>query len=167
MMRTITKTYTVWTYDELSEDIKEKALENYCDINVDDGWWDFIYSDAENIGLKITGFDLDRGGHCDGDLMELMDVVCDKIMSEHGKDCETHKTATDYLAQWKALERDEDGDIADSFALETLENDFTYALREDYSIMLQQEYEYFTSRESIEETLRCNEYEFNKTGKID
>lgn len=64
-----TKTINLYEFDELSEDAKEKALQNLWDINVDHEWWDYIYEDAERIGLKITGFDIDRGNYCEGDIL--------------------------------------------------------------------------------------------------
>jgi type I restriction-modification system DNA methylase subunit len=52
-MRTETTTRTLYTFDELSETAKEKALEVYRDINLNFDWWDGTYEDAKNIGLKI------------------------------------------------------------------------------------------------------------------
>lgn len=64
-MRTVTSQKPC-TFDELSESAKEHALNRLGDINVDQGWWDFTYEDAENIGLEITSFserDIDGGFH--------------------------------------------------------------------------------------------------------
>jgi len=38
--------------------------------------------------------------------------------------------------------------------------EYTYALREEYLSMLRKEYEYLTSTECVDETIRANEYEF-------
>ena len=53
----------VYEFNELSEEAKEKAIEKLWNINVDYEWWDCVYDDAENIGLKIKEFDLDRGSY--------------------------------------------------------------------------------------------------------
>ena len=47
-----------------------------------------------------------------------------------------------------------------------MENEFLKSLLEDYSIMLQNEYEYLTSEEAIIETIEANEYEFTQAGKL-
>jgi len=60
-METITKTYKVYKFSELSEKAKETVLEKQWDINISYDWWDSTYDDAANIELKITGFDIDRG----------------------------------------------------------------------------------------------------------
>ena len=41
--------------EKLSDKAKQKAIEKFYDINVDYDWWDSVYEDAKNIGLKITG----------------------------------------------------------------------------------------------------------------
>ena len=65
MARTIrTKVYL---FSELSDQAKQKVIEDNYDINVDYEWWESAYEDAANIGLKITGFDIDRGSYCNGE----------------------------------------------------------------------------------------------------
>lgn len=66
-----TKTYNVYTFEELNDEQKEKAIMNLSDINVNHDWWEYMYSDAETIGLRITGFDLDRSRHATGEFMVL------------------------------------------------------------------------------------------------
>jgi len=60
-MRTIET--TVYKFDELSDEAKQQSIENLYDLNVDYEWWDCTYEDAENIGLKISEFDLDRASY--------------------------------------------------------------------------------------------------------
>ena len=68
-MRTYTTEHTVYTFNKLSGEAKQHALEQLWDLNVYYDWWGYMYEDAENIGLKITGFDLDRGAYvCGGTL---------------------------------------------------------------------------------------------------
>lgn len=54
-----TKEITLYTFDELSDDAKEKALEHFRTVNVDFEWWDAVYDDAERIGA-ILGVEIDR-----------------------------------------------------------------------------------------------------------
>lgn len=170
-MRTIrTKVYK---FDELSEDAKQKAIEEFCNINVDYEWWDSVYYDAENIGLKITGFDIDRGSYCNGEFNLAAPEVAANIIREHGDMCETYKTASSFIEEWQPVfnnymdENSEDYESRDSEdKLLELETEFLNSLLEDYRIILQNEYEYLTSEESIIETIQINEYEFKADGTL-
>src|SRR5687768_4525260 len=96
-----TKTITLYSFDELSESAQQKAIEGLYDLNTDNDWWEYTYEDAQRIGLKITSFDTDH--YCKGDLDLSLSECCNKIITEHGPDCETHKTAQSYLKQWSEL----------------------------------------------------------------
>jgi hypothetical protein len=150
----------VYQFDELTEKAKEKALEELYDINVDYDWWEGVYEDAKEIGLKLTGFDIDRGSYCKGELIDDLHSVILAIIRNHGKETETYKTAKEFEDK---LVFNEDNEIEN---LEELEDDFLKAICEDYLVMLRNEYEYFTSEEAIVETIRTNEYEFTEDGKL-
>lgn len=149
-MRTFTVTHEVYTFDELSEDARQKALEELYDINVDSDWWyENIYEDAENIGLKITSFDTykhDISGH----LTEDMQTVCKNILKEHDNTCATYTTA----------EKNKNRHGEDN------QQQFCKDLLEVYLVMLRDNYEYLQSEEAITETIRANEYEFYANGKL-
>lgn len=159
-----TKSYQVFKFDELSEEAQQKAVENHYDINIDHQWWEFIYADAKNIGLKIEGFDIDRASYCKGTLCYGIREVMNNIIKEHGEGCETHRTAIAYLQILDALAAD-DSKFDEKF--DQIEYDFEYALKEDYRVMLSKEYEYLTSKESIIKTIKANDYDFLANGKID
>lgn len=53
-----TEEIKIYQFSELSEDAKEKAIEQFRDINVDSDWWDFIYSDFAAL-CKTIGVDID------------------------------------------------------------------------------------------------------------
>ena len=153
-MRTIrTKIYK---FSELSKEAQQKAIENLSGINVDYDWWQSIYEDAENVGLKITSFDLDRNRHAKGKFTGYAIDTAKDILEEHGKDCETYKTAEKFMSDYDNT-LDED--------IEELEEDFLKSLLEDYSIMLQKECEYLQTEEAIKETIEANDYEFTREGK--
>lgn len=149
-MRTYTTKHTVYTFDELSEDGKQKAIESLCDINVDYDWWEYIYEDAGTIGLELTEFDLDRYKHAGGRLTENMQDVCKAIMAEHGEGTTTYQLAK----QWQHKHGEDN------------EEEFLKLLLEEYANILQKDYEYLTSEEAIIETIRANEYEFSKDGVL-
>ena len=170
-MRTIeTKVYN---YSELSEDAKQKVLEKHYDINVSFQWWEYIYEDAANIGLKLTYFDIGRASYCKGDFMWSAIEVYQNIVNSHGKDCETYKTAERFKEEWQPIfnnylnEEHEDYESRESEdKLNDLESDFLNELLEDYLTILRQEFEYQCSREAIEETISRNEYEFTEDGEM-
>ena len=87
----------LYEFSELSDKAKQKAISKLSDINVSHDWWNFTYDDAENIGLKITSFNLDRNRHAKGKFIISGCEVAEKIMSEHGENCETFKTAAQFL----------------------------------------------------------------------
>jgi hypothetical protein len=165
-MRTIrTKVYQ---FSELSEQAKQKAIEECSDYNVSYDWWESTYEDAEQIGLKITGFDIDRGRYYKGTIIGTHEETAKLILENHGEQCETHTTAKEFLAQLDAITekyKDEGEDNWDEQSeIEEAEEDFLKSLLEDYRIILQKEYEYLTSEEAIIETIQANEYEFKADG---
>jgi hypothetical protein len=175
-MRTETTTRTLYTFDELSDEAKEKALEEYRDINACFDWWDFIYDDAETVGLKIDGFDLDRRRHATGKFIESAFDCASKIIKEHGEKCETYKTAKAFLSDWSELvtkysdrinteEVCEDNEYEFDQDADELESEFLKSILEDFSIMLQNESEYIVSDEAVREAIEANEYEFTEEGK--
>lgn len=185
------KETTVFQYDELSENAKEKALDWYGAGAFDYSWWEFVYEDAEGIGLKITSFDLDRGRSIEGELTEYCHKVAKNIIEKHGESCETYKLAKVFLDKKAGLDaiiqktsecahRDDaepeenyKHDLCDECWLNQeaaedgyaqLEADFDNDLKQEYLSMLGKEYEWLTSRESMEESIRANEYEFDEDG---
>ena len=167
-MRTIAT--TVYKYDELSDEAKQHAVSKLYDLNVDYDWWDIVYDDAEQVKLKITGFDLGRGESCDLDFMGYAPDTAKLILANHGESCDTYQLAKQYLKDIEMLENAEDiGDI-DSFDFndqtEELDNEFKKALSEEYRITLREEYEWRLSEEQVIESIISNEYEFTEDGEM-
>ncbi len=158
-MRIDIKKTTVYSFDELSDDAKQAVLEKLYDINVDYEWWNSIYEDAINVGIEITEFDINWGSYCHGNIDDAMETA-NKILLEHGKDCETYKTADAFLCAMSHL--DDDDDIVQ----DETEAEFGRRILEDYRIILQGEFEYSTTEEAIVETIEPNEYEFTADGQI-
>lgn len=160
-MRTVrTKVYK---FSELSKSAKEKAIDSLYYINVDDSYWyESTYEDANNIGIKITSFDIDRGSYCKGEFQLSPHEVAANIIRDHGEACKTNKTAQTFLDATNEIEIAEGYDYEDKMM--QLEDDFLKSLCEDYLKILRNEYEYQTSKEAIIESIEANEYEFKKDG---
>lgn len=156
-----TKTIQLPTYEQLTDEQKEKVLQNYYDINVDSSfWYEHILDEAKELGLKISGFDIDRSSIDYGFIKEAVSVA-QAILKEYGETCDTYKTAKSFLDAYNKL--DNDSTEQDALVLE-----FETDLANDYLTILRKEYEYCTSREVIEQTLIINEYTFNsETLQID
>jgi myo-inositol catabolism protein IolC len=163
----------VYKFDELSAEAQDKAIDKLYDINVDYQWWDSVYDDAENVGIRISEFDLDRNRHCKGRFINYALDTAEAILVNHGNMCETYKTAEAYLAERAAFIKsemaanaDDDEFTEDDIESDDIDMDFLKSILEDYSIMLQHEYDYLTSSEAIKATIDANEYEFDINGNL-
>ena len=165
-MRVETTTRNIYTWDELNEKQQEKAIEKLWDLNVDYDWWDGVYEDASSVGLTISGFDLGRAMKCDVELDWSGLDVANKILELHGPDCDTYKSAQKYVARYMAAQIDISNDLIDDSMDEDMDDDFRKKLSVDYFHILQNEYEYLTSREAIIESIESNEYEFEEDGSL-
>ena len=149
----------VYQFDELDETAKERAREWYRAGALDYEWWESVYEDAAQVGLKITGFDLGRRQSIDGELtMSAMESVSN-IITTHGEDCDTHKLASRYYPQLLAQ------DIEDEDKAQQLEEEYARELKEVYWHMLNEEMEYQLSNECVDESILANEYEFLENGQ--
>jgi hypothetical protein len=190
----ITRTVTLYEFDELSEEAQEAALCSLWDINVDHNWWDCTLADAHAIGLTIKEFDIDRKT-IKGELHEYPLDVFKLIRENHGVRCDTLETATAYhkqyieaFMQWHkqrlqvaSLDELQQPEEVDTWSwkpkdwlkqfkwedeAKEVEADFVKALLEDYLVMLRDEYEHLTSRVEVVESIKANGYLFNELGKI-
>jgi hypothetical protein len=190
MPTTKTVTYTLYKFDELSEEAQEKALNDHWNLNVDHDWWEYIYEDAAMVGLKIEEFDIGYRNSIKGTLTQNFLESCKLVRVNHGAHCDTFKTAKTYLAEyikefkkWMKKEKDtmeseSDGScdhwktkdwLAEFKYVEEsdeVEKNYNRALLEDYLSSLRSEYDYQTSREQIIESIRANDYDFNEKGLL-
>ena len=153
----------LYSFSELKEDIKQKVLEEYRDINVDYEWWDYTLEDAKDIGLEIKEFDIYRN-EINGELIDDIESVIKSIYKNHGKNCDTYKTAKDYKQMLKSLNELENDNY--SYDYDELSDNFKIDLLQNYYKMLQKEEEYLISDEAIIETFEANEYTFEANGKM-
>lgn len=151
----------VYEFDELSDDAKDKAIETMCDINIDHDWWDSTYNDAADIGFKIEEFDLGRSQSIGGKRLFDMDTICNNVIANHGEHCEAYKLAKSYQEKSALIEDDDDYD--DNY--NKLTEEFEAEILDCYYLILKKEYEYLQSKEAIIETIKTNEYTFDREGK--
>ncbi len=163
----------VYSFNELDEKAKSKAIEKHRYFYVGEPWWDNVYESAEETGVKITGFDLeDRSKHINGKFIKDAESVADYILQEFGETCQAYKVADNYQKQRENIltnaEKDEFGDFSDLYTLDNQLDALDTELRNDllnyYLKCLQLEYEYYISDEFISEFLTNNEYNFLQDG---
>ena len=172
-MRTETTTRNIYTFDELSDRAKDKARDWWRRGALGYAWWEFIFEDAESIGLKIKEFDIYGNGYAKGAFTRCPVEVAERIKENHGEACETYSTATAFLKERAAFmdgaEKDEFGELATyelDRKLEDIEADFLKSLLEDYAVILQREHDWQLEDEQAEASIRSNGYEFTEDGEV-
>lgn len=138
----------VYTFNELSEEAKDKARAWYLEGSDDSQYaYDDAIEDAKNIGLDIDILS-DRLRN-KGQFLDDAESCAKLIIENHGKDCETYKTARAFLLSLDSLNdeyhEDEDGqrvsdiDGRDNYddEREELEKEFLHSILEDYKIMFE------------------------------
>ena len=165
-----TLTVNLYEFSELDKHIQEKVIQQNNDINFHSNWWEYIYLDAEEIGLKITGFELDNGNYCNGEFISNYYDTANLIIKNHGENCNTYKTAANFLKEY-TLKSELVGDNDNPFnsgvsEIEHLQQQFLDDLLYDYLTILKTEYEYLTSDEAIIETIEANGYTFEANGTM-
>lgn len=187
-MKTITKAYDVYSYDELDEAAKEKVLIEFSDINVEHDWYDGVFEQwvekLHNIGfssadIEFSGFYSQGDGACfsaSPDLGALVtylkfpkkDIEKIRQWEYQGKATGVIRTLGHMYSHENMRRFDIDADANDALIDrltekgEELRHDLSKQIYKD----LKKSYEYLTSREAIEQTIRDNEYEFTKEGKF-
>jgi hypothetical protein len=176
MSRIDTVETEVFTFSELSDESKESAIAKLYDLNIDHEWWSMTYEDAANAHLEIDSFDIDRHS-ITGYFKASPEDTANKVISEHGKGCDTLATAREYIAnRTKLVEKYSDGIQKDIVAedneydfdcdCDDLDNEFLKSILEDYRIILSHEFDYLTTEEAIIETINANAYEFEADGTL-
>lgn len=171
-MRTETITRTYYKFSELSDEAKERARDWWREGALHYDWWDCIYEDAAQVGIKITGFDTGRSCDIEGHFTDAPERVAEKIIAGHGEHTGTAAEARAYqktLAEFMAgAEKDEYGELS-TYALDNekdeIDREFLRALLEEYLTILRKEEEYQLSDEVADEMMVANDYEFTEDGK--
>lgn len=159
-MRTIrTKVYK---FEELSEQAQQKAIEWYISGNDLSYVWRDIKEDAKQIGLKIIS--LSDHKENEGEFLLAANEVAANIFNEHGGDCDTYKTAQEFMEKWQPVFNNYMQTEEGEDELMEIENEFLKSLLDDYRIMYNKDIEFQNSDEAVEDTIIANEYEFTVEG---
>lgn len=167
----------LYKFNELNREAQETAIDKLSDINVSYDWWDTTYEDAKNVLLEIDSFDLDPNRHAKGSFLSSGLDSAYKIIKDHGKDCDTYKTAENFIKQYETMfakyankekpnlvaegnEYDFDNDLTE------IEEQFLKDILEDYANLLQNDFDYFKSDQSIINTIQMNDYDFTEEGEL-
>ena len=177
-------TVTVYSFAELSDDAKKRALNAFRDINVEFDWWDGAYDTICTAG-NLLGLDIDRI-HFDAYLYcifnanyEYVRGAAKAVKAEFPQDTKLHDVARKLqdlqkrhfyslscavtkgqsMNYYRCFRFGEDYECED---LGDIIDDFAHWAR----VLLRDEYEYLTSDEAVKETIEANEYEFTEGGKL-
>ena len=180
MPRDITWNFKVYKFEELSDEAKERALEdNRYVLCVEDYWYDFIYDEADMIGIEIEGFDLYEG-YIKIKLNTSVLNSVESAMQWFGESTEEYKLVKSYYdAIMKLADSDEvkeyleenpDDDPYDAIYNMSLDDrfydEYINDMKRVFLRMLENEFNYLTSDEAIIEMFEANDYEFFETGKV-
>ena len=177
-------TVKVYSFAELSDDVRERALDAFRDINVEYDWWDGAYytirAAGELLGLEIGDIHFDTDSYCifDAEYQYVRGAV-KAVKAEFPQNTDLHKIASELQALQKrhfyslscAVTEGRDanryscfrfGEDYDCEDLGDIIDDFAHWAR----ILLRDEYEYLTSDDAVKEMIEANEYEFDEGGKL-
>lgn len=156
----------VYKFNELDKQTKEKVIENYRYINVDDTfWYDWIIEDFNRLGLDIRSFDLDRGSFSEIHI-EDFEETSKNIIEEFGDSVLIKQTAKNYIDEYNKIQANykEDEDIERE--LEILDEEYQKEYSEDILSYLRAKYEWEITDEAVIDTIEANDYDFTTEGKI-
>jgi len=156
----------VYKFDELDEQTKEKVIENYRYINVDNTfWYDWIKEDFIRLGLEIKEFNLDRGNYAKI-YIDNLEETSKNIIEEFGDSVLIKQTAKNYINEYEKIQANfkEDEDIERE--VELLDEQYEKEYSEDILSYLRSSYDWEISDEAITGTIEANDYDFTTEGKI-
>ena len=156
----------VYRFEELDEQTKEKVIENYRYINVDNTfWYDCIKEEFNSLGLEIKEFNLDRGNYAKI-YIDNLEETSKSILHEFGDSVLIKQTAKNYINEYEKIQANfkEDEDIERE--VELLDEQYEKEYSEDILSYLRSSYDWEISDEAITETIEANEYDFTTNGKI-
>jgi len=180
MPRDITWNFKVYKFEELSDEAKERALEDNRYVLVEDyAWYDFIYDEADMIGIEIEGFDLYEG-YIKIKLNTSVLNSVESAMQWFGESTEEYKLVKSYYdAIMKLADSDEvkeyleenpDDDAYDAIYNMSLDdrfyNEYISDMKRLFLKMLEDTYDYLISDEAIIKYFDNNDYEFFENGKV-
>jgi len=191
-MKTITKKYKVYNFNELNEAAKEKAIENNRDINVDYEWFDgeedYFKEDMDKLGFQVdkiyfTGFYSQGDGACFEGQIKVYDYL--KYNKKLSKFKNLGKTAKEedltvtikhsgHYCHENSMDFEDDSYYLSKELTEKQIKELDQVIEEIKTLSKQQaiklyanlekQYEYLTSSKAIIETIELNDYTFLEDG---
>lgn len=176
-----TKTYNVYKFNELTDEQKEKAIENLRDINVDYDWWEFTCEDEaerlasigyDDVQIFFSGFSSQGDGAsftATGDVEKLVEKKYRKYIDTITFTKSGHYEH-EYAMSINIDYTDEPTGKIQSIEFENLEKELLEDARSEARAIykrLEKEYYYLISDDAIIETIQANDYDFTEDGKID
>ena len=156
----------VYKFEELDKQTKEKVIDNYRYINVEDTfWYDWIKEDFNRLGLEIQEFDLGNRNYIKIYIDNFKDTS-ESILQEFGDSVGVKQTAKNYLDEYEKIQANfkEDEDVEREVELLDIEYEKEYS--EDILSYLRANYEWEITDEAIINTIEANDYDFTTKGKI-
>lgn len=164
-----------YKFDELSDEAKEKALNNLRHINVGWNWCHSVLNKANELGIVITSIDLEFGS-IDGFLKEEIPTVADNIIKNYSKDSQLYNIAICYKNKYREIIKQYDGstDIVLEWKntetiekeIDDLEKEFSREVLKAYLAEIRDEYDYQVSNEAVKDTIRKKGYLFTESGEL-
>ena len=171
-----------YQFKELDEQTKEKAIDNYRYISVDDDiWYEFIKEDLISVGIELRSFDIERGSFAEIHLEDFYDT-CELILKSHRENNETYKIAERYIEEYNSIKdkmhnlEEYENDNSDEEHLnkffqyeedlDDLDEEYQKEFSEEVLSMLRRQYEYMISDEHIIEMFEDNGFEFTDQGEL-
>jgi len=172
-MKTITKKYKVFTFDELSQEAKDRAREDY-NANIDypfltDDLREYIHEELEEAGYKEVGIATSNNptivpyyslGYCQGDGLMFEATVEDKKGNQY-----TIKHSGHYYHESSTIIEgiDKNGNDIDT---ENFENNVYIPICLSVRDRGYNEIEWMDSEENFRETCEANDYHFLEDGTM-
>ena len=153
-----TQTINTFLFSELADEIKKKVLIKYADRGTFDWWYETTFDQAKESGIRLTGFDLERGQKIEGifiwDHIEVANNILINITDGH------------QLFTISEQFKKEIGKTIDEYKIDELQNQYEKDILWQYWKILKDEYEYLYSDEYLEEFFEANEYQFTENGVL-
>lgn len=176
-MRTETKTINIYSFEELSKEAKENAIEKNRIMNVEHDWWYFTCESMKEVGVKIYSFDIYYRNI--NITIEDSEHTSRETIDCFGEGMEVVKISKRFIADRDALiKKFGEGNEIDGYSvkeefideydeeIEYLEDEYRKEMSEEILTWLRDEYEYLQTDEAVAETLIANDYEFLEDGTI-
>lgn len=178
----------VYQFNELSDDAREVAMNNYMEHYMD-SWYDYVLEDALNVDVYIEEFDVYRN-HCRVRFQQEAEDTAQAIIEEGYAGAlkeivqEWQEDVNNALRSYSKYDEyldwisdrgftEDDFDFDDWLIYESgyaedklnMDLDFLKQLADYYLKVLKDEYDHYTSESYIEDFYDCNEALFLESGE--